>query len=117
MNSEITDVARGLKCGRLAAYGLNPIGLASHGSVVAVSRASRSSCFNRYARATPLTPPPERKRKSRLDQHVLHVCMAIASCAFRSGDMGTGDLGTWGPGDSSGPPALPALPARPATCP
>jgi hypothetical protein len=33
MNNEITDVARGLKCGAFGAYGLNPVAFASHGVV------------------------------------------------------------------------------------
>src|SRR3989442_9632487 len=77
MNSEITAVARGLKCGGFGAYGLEPIGLPSHAALMLRSSASSLSRFSRYASASPLTPPPERNRKSRLDQHVLHVFMTI----------------------------------------
>src|SRR5262245_5169925 len=67
MNSEITAVARGLKCGGLGAYGLKPTGAAWH---AVASPARRRSWFSRYASASPLTPPPDRKRKSRRDQIV-----------------------------------------------
>src|SRR5437762_10462608 len=80
MNSEITAVARGLKCGGFGAYGLNPIGVAAQAAPGLSPPASSRSWFNRYASASPLTPPPERKRKSRLDQHVLHVFMGVTWC-------------------------------------
>src|SRR5438067_2251988 len=77
MNSEMTAVARGLKCGDFGAYGLNPIGFAAHAPASAPADSSWS-WFNRYASARPLTPPPERNRKSRRDQQVLHLFMAIS---------------------------------------
>src|SRR5258705_13800057 len=77
MNSEITAVARGLKCGAFGAYGLNPLGFASHAAELTISSASSLSWFSRCASASPLMPPPERKRKSRLDQHVLHVFIVV----------------------------------------
>src|SRR2546427_7211201 len=73
MNKEIAAVARGLKCVGFGAYGLNPIAFASHAAEFTISSASSLSWFRRWASASPLMPPPERKRKSRLDQHVLQV--------------------------------------------
>ena len=58
MNSEITAVARGLKCGGFGAYGLKPIGFAWQASA-SLSAASSPSRFIRYASASPLTPPPD----------------------------------------------------------
>src|SRR5216117_3069512 len=78
MNREITAVARGLKCGALAAFGLKPIGLPPHAADSTIASASNRSWFSKYASASPLTPPPERNRKSRRDQHVLHLFMSSA---------------------------------------
>src|SRR6476620_7726806 len=99
MNKEITAVARALKWGGFAAYGLKPIGLASQALVLRVVSASNLSWFSRYASAKPLTPPPERKRKSRRDQHVLQIFIAVLLAG----------LGTWGL-------CPPTCPTRP-TCP
>src|SRR5256885_13559565 len=74
MNSEITAVARGLKCGGLGAYGFTPTAAASHASVVFGSSGpadKRPSRLRRYASASPLMPPPERKRNSRRSQKFL----------------------------------------------
>src|SRR5687767_10521746 len=74
MKSEITDFARGLKCGGFSAYGLSPSGLAAQASET--SAASSPCDSSMCASATPLIPPPARHRNSRRDQKYFMLCTA-----------------------------------------
>src|SRR5687767_15363598 len=69
MNSEMTAVARGLKCGGFGAYGLAPTAADEQASGGAAGAAdNKPSRSSRYASARPLIPPPER----RSEEHTLN---------------------------------------------
>src|SRR5215471_14105692 len=68
MNSEMTAVARGLKCGGLGAYGFVPTAATAHGSSGGTAAESSPCCSSIQASASPLIPPPERNRNSRRSQ-------------------------------------------------
>ena len=67
MKSEMTAVARGVKCGSFGANGLPGIGASQVSDCPAASSPSRLSMS---ARASPAMPPPDWNRKSRRDQNV-----------------------------------------------
>jgi hypothetical protein len=58
MNSEMTALARGLKCGDFTANGL-PISAWALQASLPAGAASSPSWFSRYASARPLMPPPD----------------------------------------------------------
>src|SRR5689334_21389533 len=80
MNSEITLVARGAKCGFFGVNGVGPDGLDSHAPAgVERSAASKPCWSSSQASATPDTPPPAWNKKSRLDRKPLIVCTQTRS--------------------------------------